>query len=139
GEIGGLVSICFNRVVSLPDAAFTRAALERLDFYVAIDFFMSETAQHADLILPGSLQEEDDGTVTSVEGRVIRIRQAVNPPGEARRDWEIVCDLARRLGQGDCFDFHSPKQIFEELRRASPGAIAAYPPITHENTTQTLP
>src|SRR6185503_14508613 len=75
-EIRGLLSMCFNPVVSLPDTAFTRTALERLDFYVVIDFFMSESARHADLILPGSLQEEDEGTVISAEGRVIRIRQA---------------------------------------------------------------
>src|SRR5690606_19427678 len=87
GEIRGLLSLCFNPLVSLPDAGFTREALERLDFYVAIDFFLSETARHADLILPGSLHEEDEGTVTSAEGRVIRIRKAVEPPGEARADW----------------------------------------------------
>ncbi len=52
GEIRGLLSMCFNPLVSLPDAAFTRAALERLDFFVAIDFFLSETARHADLVLP---------------------------------------------------------------------------------------
>jgi assimilatory nitrate reductase catalytic subunit len=132
GEIRGLVSICFNPAVSLPDTAFTRAALERLDFFLAIDFFLSETAQHADLVLPGSLQEEDEGTVTSAEGRVIRIRQAVNPPGEARRDWEIVCDLARRLGRGEHFAFRSAGEIFEELRRASRGGIADYSGITYE-------
>ena len=96
GEIRGLLSICFNPLVSLPDATFTREALERLGFFVAIDFFLSETARHADLVLPGSLHEEDEGTVTSTEGRVIRIRKAVDPPGAARPDWEIVCDLARR-------------------------------------------
>ena len=76
----------------LPDAAFTRAALERLDFFVAIDFFMSETARHADLVLPGSLHEEDEGTVTSTEGRVIRIRQAVRT---ARRGAARLADHLR--------------------------------------------
>ena len=74
--------ICFNPLVSLPDAEYTRAALERLEFFCVIDFFMSETARYADVILPGSLQEEDEGTVTTAEGRVIRIRQAVQPPGK---------------------------------------------------------
>jgi assimilatory nitrate reductase catalytic subunit len=132
GEIRGLVAICFNPLVSLPDAGFTRAALERLDFFVAIDFFLSETAQHADLVLPGSLQEEDEGTVTSVEGRVLHVRQAVAPPAEARRDWEIVCDLARRLGVPELFDFRSPRDIFEELRRASRGGSADYSGISYE-------
>ena len=53
--------------------------------------------QHADVVLPGSLHEEDEGTVATLEGRVVKINEAVPPPGEARRDWEIVCDLARRL------------------------------------------
>src|SRR5262249_31591563 len=107
-EVRGLFSICFNPLVSLPDATFTREALERLDFYVAVDFFMSETARHADLVLPGSLHEEDEGTVTNVEGRVIHVRKAVDPPGEARRDWQIVCEIARRLGHAPLFNFHSP-------------------------------
>jgi len=132
GEVRGLVSICFNPLVSLPDATFTQEALERLDFFVAIDFFLSETARHADLVLPGSLHEEDEGTVTSTEGRVIRIRKAVDPPGEARADWRIICDLARRLGKGHLFDFHSPAHIFAELTRVSRGGVADYSGITYE-------
>ena len=132
GEIRGLISLCFNPLVSLPDATFTREALERLDFFVAIDFFLSETAHHADLVLPGSLQEEDEGTVTSAEGRVLRIRKAVEPPGEARADWRIVCDLARRLGQTERFAFAGPKEIFAELTRVSAGGIADYGGLTWE-------
>lgn len=132
GEIRGLISLCFNPLVSLPDATFTREALERLDFYVAIDFFLSETARHADIVLPGSLQEEDEGTVTSAEGRVIRIRKAVEPPGEARADWRIVCDLAARLGQGERFAFTKPEEIFTELSRLSAGGVADYAGITWE-------
>jgi assimilatory nitrate reductase catalytic subunit len=132
GEIRGLLSLCFNPLVSLPDAAYTRAALERLDFFVNIDFFLSETAQHADLVLPGSLHEEDEGTVTSVEGRVVRIRAAVAPPGEAKRDWEIIRDLAIRLGSADLFPYTSTRDIFEELRRVSKGGVADYSGITWE-------
>ncbi|MEO8604375.1 MAG: ABC transporter substrate-binding protein [bacterium] len=132
GEIRGLLALCFNPMVSLPDAAFTRAALERLDFFVAIDFFMSETARHADLILPGSLQEEDEGTVTSTEGRVIRIRQAVRPPGEAQQDWKIICGLAKRLGHEEKFRFEAPVEIFDELRALSQGGTADYAGITYE-------
>ncbi|TMA67248.1 MAG: nitrite reductase [Deltaproteobacteria bacterium] len=132
GEVRGLVSICFNPLVSLPDATFTQEALERLDFFVAVDFFLSETARHADLVLPGSLHEEDEGTVTSTEGRVIRIRKAVDPPVEARADWRIICDLARRLGKGHLFDFHSPAHIFAELTRVSRGGVADYSGITYE-------
>ncbi|HWD37214.1 MAG TPA: molybdopterin-dependent oxidoreductase [Fimbriimonas sp.] len=82
GEIKGLISICFNPLVSLPDSNFTREALERLEHYTAIDFFLNETAQHADIVLAGSLHEEEDGTVTSGEARVNRIRAAVTPPGK---------------------------------------------------------
>ncbi len=132
GEIRGLFSICFNPLVSLPDAGFTREALERLELFVVVDFFLSETARHADIVLPGSLQEEDEGTVTSAEGRVIRIRKAVEPPGEARADWRIICDLARRLGQGERFAFASPSEIFDELCRVSRGGPADYSGITYE-------
>jgi assimilatory nitrate reductase catalytic subunit len=132
GEIRGLLSLCFNPMVSLPDAGFTRAALERLEFFVAIDFFLSETARHADVVLPGSLQEEDEGTVTSAEGRVIRIRQAVQPPGEARQDWKIISALAARLGCGEKFAFHEPRDIFDELRALSAGGVADYAGITYE-------
>src|SRR5207244_10102770 len=80
GEVRGLVSICFNPLVSLPDATFTQEALERLDFFVAVDSFLSETARHADLVLPGSLHEEDEGTVTSTEARGLRLRKPADPP-----------------------------------------------------------
>ncbi len=130
GEIKGLLSICFNPLVSLPDSNFTRAALDSLEFYSTIDFFLSETAHHADIVLPGSLHEEDEGTVTTLEGRVVKINAAIPPPGNARRDWEIVCDLARRLGRGRFFDFSSTEEMFEELRIASKGGTADYAGIT---------
>ncbi|MGH7410667.1 MAG: molybdopterin oxidoreductase family protein [Candidatus Methylomirabilis sp.] len=131
GEIKGLLTISFNPLVSLPDARLTREALERLEFYVAIDFFLSETAWHADVVLAGSLHEEDDGTVTTGEGRVIRIRQAVPPPGRARRDWEIIVELARRLGKGDWFPYAEPEDIFRELAHASKGGPIDYAGITY--------
>jgi assimilatory nitrate reductase catalytic subunit len=130
GEIKGLLSICFNPLVSLPDANFTREALDKLEHYAVIDFFLSETAAHADVVLPGSLHEEDEGTVTTLEGRVVKVNQAIPPPGEARRDWEIICDLAARLGQGRYFEYSSTEDIFEELRRASRGGTADYYGIT---------
>ncbi|MFN7997564.1 MAG: molybdopterin oxidoreductase family protein [Bryobacteraceae bacterium] len=132
GEIKGLLSICFNPLVSLPDANFTREALESLEFFGVIDFFMSETAMHADVVLAGSLQEEEEGVTASMEGRVIHIQKAVDPPGRARCDSEIICDLARRLGRGRYFPFQEPREIFEELRLASRGGIADYYGITYE-------
>jgi len=132
GEIKGLLSICFNPMVSLPDTAFTAAAFEKLEFYAVIDFFLSESAQYADVVLPGSLHEEDEGTATSVEGRVIKLNAAVRPPGEARRDWEILVDIARLLGKERYFPFRGTREMFEELRVASKGGTADYSGITWE-------
>jgi assimilatory nitrate reductase catalytic subunit len=132
GEIKGLLSICFNPLVSLPDATYTREALEKLEFFGVVDFFMSETARHADVVLAGSLQEEDEGVVANVEGRVLHIRQAVTPPGDAREDWRIYCDLAARLGKARFFPYASAREIFDELREASRGGPADYSGITYE-------
>lgn len=133
GEIKALVSICFNPLVSLPDANFTREALERLEHYTAIDFFLSETAHHADIVMAGSLHEEEEGTSTSAEGRVIRIRKAVDPPGAAMPDTQIILELAKRLGRGRFFDhFSCAEDIFNELRVASKGGTADYYGITYE-------
>lgn len=132
GKIKGLLLICFNPMVSLPDQQHVREALEKLEFFVVIDFFLSETARYADLVLAGSLLEEDEGTTTNVEGRVIHHKKVVNPPPGARVDWEIICEIARRLGAGDRFPYRSSREIFEELRLASRGGVADYYGITWE-------
>jgi assimilatory nitrate reductase catalytic subunit len=132
GEIKGLLTICINPVVSLPDAAYTRAALEKLEFFGVIDFFMSETARHADVVLPGSLQEEDEGTITTAEGRVVLTKQAVTPPGEAREDWRIICDLARKMAPWEKFPYQCPEDIFRELRSVSRGGPIDYYGITYD-------
>ena len=126
GTIKGLLSICFNPAVSAPDTNFTSEALDKLEFYAVIDFFLSESGQHADVVLPGSLHEEDEGTSTSGEGRIIKINAAVTPPGEARLDWQILLDIADRLGRGEHFQYENTEQIFEELRLASAGGTADY-------------
>jgi assimilatory nitrate reductase catalytic subunit len=138
GEIKGLISICFNPTVSLPDSDFVRRALDKLEFYVAIDFFLNDTARHADIVLPGSLQEEDEGLVTQVEGRVIKINKAIDCPGEARQDWIIIQDLARALGRPAGFTFSQPREIFDELRRASKGGVADYSGITYEKVEREM-
>ncbi len=126
GEIKGLLAISFNPLVSIPDANRTRAALEKLEHFTCIDFFLSETARYADVVLAGSLQEEDEGTVTTGEGRCVRLRQSVPPPGNARVDWEILVDLARRLGYGELFPYAITKDIFRELCAASEGGNVDY-------------
>jgi len=132
GEIKGLLAWSFNPTVSLPDSEFIKRMLGKLEFVTCIDFFLSETARFADVVLPGSQHEEDEGVVCSTEGRVIKINQAVNPPGDAKQDWRILQDIARALGRERGFTFSHPREIFEELRRASAGGIADYSGITYE-------
>ena len=95
GEIKGLLSICSNMMVSLPDTNKVRESLEGAEFYVCIDFFMSESARFADVVLPGTTWAEDEGTTTNGEGRVIKINKAIDPPGEARHDWWILQEIAK--------------------------------------------
>ncbi|MFO0814093.1 MAG: molybdopterin oxidoreductase family protein [Gemmatales bacterium] len=132
GEIKGLLSWSFNPVVSLPDSSFIKRMLGKLEFYACVDFFMSETARFADVVLPGSQHEEDEGTVCSTEGRVIKINQAVNPPGDARQDWRILQDIAKSLGRERGFTFTNAREIFEELRGATQGGVVDYSGITYE-------
>lgn len=132
GEIKGLISICFNPLVSLPNSNYVREALEKLEYYVCSDFFLNETARHANIVLPGSLQEEEEGTTTSAEGRVIKINKAVNPPGNARTDTSIILELAERLGVKDKFTYENSEAIFNELRVASKGGTADYYGITYK-------
>jgi assimilatory nitrate reductase catalytic subunit len=138
GGIGGLINICCNPMVSHPDGNYAREALERLEFLCVIDFFMSETARYADVVLPGSLHEEEEGTSTTAEARVVRIRAAVPPPAGARTDTAILLELARLLGRGDKFDFPDNQAIFDELRRASAGGTADYAGITWERVERQL-
>lgn len=139
GEIKALISICFNPLVSLPDANFTAEALSKLEHYTAIDFFLNETAYHADIVMAGSLHEEEEGTSTSAEGRVIKINAAVDPPGDAKRDTDIILEIARRLGRGKYFDhFKRSEDIFNELRRASSGGTADYAGITYQRVVDEM-
>jgi len=132
GEIRGLFSICFNPLISLPDTARTRAAFDKLEHLTVVDFFLSETAHHADVVLAGSLHEEDEGVVATAEGRVVKINAAVPPPGDARRDTDIIIEVGRRLGAERHFAFADNRAVFEELRRASAGGVVDYGGITWE-------
>ena len=129
----------FQPVVSLPDANFTREALSKLEFFGVIDFFLSETAHHADVVFAGSLQEEDEGIICSAEGRVQKINKAVDPPGEAKSDALIICDLAQQARHAvSIFISLRRARSIEELRRASQGGIADYYGITWERIEQEL-
>jgi assimilatory nitrate reductase catalytic subunit len=132
GRIKSCLVICSNLMVSLPDVNVVQRALHNLDPLVVIDFFMSETAELADVVLPGSVWCEGEGTTTNLEGRVVKINQASAPPGEAKRDVEIVCELARRMGRGQYFNYHSSREIWDELRLATKGSLADYYGISWE-------
>ena len=105
----------------------------QLDPLVVIDFFLSETAELADVVLPGSVWCEDEGTTTNLEGRVVKINQAAEPPGEARRDWEIVCRAGPAARARPVLPVPlDAREIWDELRVASKGGVADYYGITWE-------
>ncbi|MFD1954440.1 molybdopterin oxidoreductase family protein [Paenibacillus thailandensis] len=131
-DIRSLFVMGSNPVVSNPQAGFVEEGLKRLDFLVVADMFMSETAAMADVVLPVTSYLENEGTLTNLEGRVL-LREAGRPaPGEARHDWQILCELASRLDKAPYFSFDSAEAIFNELRAASRGGAADYYGITYE-------
>ncbi|MBO3083783.1 molybdopterin oxidoreductase family protein [Cellulomonas fengjieae] len=119
-----------NLVVSAPDADRVRERLASLDLLVVCDFLPSETALLADVVLPVTQWAEEEGTMTSLEGRVLRRRRAVPPPPGVRSELEVLADLARRLGSSVHFDT-SPAAVFDELARASAGGRADYSGLSH--------
>jgi assimilatory nitrate reductase catalytic subunit len=131
-EIKGLLLVCSNPIVSSPTVKDVGGYLKDLDFFVCMDMFLSESAELADVVLPSTVWVEDNGTMTNVEGRVLRVKGVDRTPGETKRDWKIICELAERLGRGKYFQFNSPEDIFNELRVASKGGIADYYGITYE-------
>jgi assimilatory nitrate reductase catalytic subunit len=114
-----------NVVVSAPDAGSVRAGLKALDLLVVCDFFLSETAQFADVVLPVPQWAEEEGTMTSLEGRVLRRRRAVEPPAGVRDELWILSELARRLDAPGRYDLDA-EAVFDELCRASAGGPADY-------------
>ena len=108
-----------NTVVTDPDMNHCRHALQALDHLVVIDLFLTDTAQLADIVLPATGFAETDGVQTNTERRVQRLRAAVPPPGEAKPDWWIIAQIARRMGVPG-FEFESAKEVFNELCSLSP-------------------
>jgi assimilatory nitrate reductase catalytic subunit len=121
-----------NPVVSAPNAIHIDRRLRALDTLVVADTFLSESAQLADIVLPSAQWAEEAGTMTNLEGRVIRRRRVMPPPPGVRTDVEILCELAARLGWADKFNFTEPRQIFDELCLASAGGPADYAGISYE-------
>jgi assimilatory nitrate reductase catalytic subunit len=121
-----------NPVVSAPNASHIETRLRSLDTLIVADFFLSETAALADVVLPSAQWAEESGTTTNLEGRVLLRRAASAPPAGVRTDIDILCGLAERLGKKRHFAFTTPRAVFDELRRASAGGRADYSGITYE-------
>ncbi|MFD1562579.1 formate dehydrogenase subunit alpha [Haloarchaeobius amylolyticus] len=113
GNLRGMYVVGENPALSEPDIQHAEAALEKLEFLVVQDIFMTETATHADVILPAATSPEKHGTFTNTERRIQRVRPTATPPGTARQDWEITQELANRLGY--TWDYDHPREIMDEI------------------------
>ncbi|MFD3188814.1 formate dehydrogenase subunit alpha [Sedimentitalea sp. HM32M-2] len=118
GSIRGMYIMGENPAMSDPDVEHARAALAKLDHLVVQDIFLTETANFADVVLPSSAWPEKTGTVTNTNRQVQMGRPAVPPPGDAREDWWITVELAKRLGLGWAYDH--PRQVFAEMTQNMP-------------------
>jgi formate dehydrogenase alpha subunit len=118
GTIKGLYIMGENPLLSEPNLEHFRQALEQVEFFVAQDIFLSETAWFADVVLPGAAFAEKDGTFTNTERRVQRVRQALVPPGEAKADWKIISALAETMGKP--FVYQTAGQIMDEIASLTP-------------------
>lgn len=118
GKIKALFVLGENPVLTDPNGNQVKEELKHLDLLVVQDIFLSETAELADVVLPGVSFAEKDGTYTNTERRVQRVRKAIAPIGDARDDWQIFCDLSSRLGYP--MNYESPAAIMEEIASLTP-------------------
>jgi formate dehydrogenase major subunit len=134
GTLRGLWAIGYDVLLTNPEAAFVEEALSRLDLLVVQDLFLNETARRfAHVVLPAASSFEKDGTFMNSERRVQRVRRAVDPPGEARADYRIVCDVAAAMGRAESFSFDTAEDVWNEVRKVWPaGAGISYRRIEHD-------
>ncbi len=118
GKLKGMLIMGENPMISDPNLNHVEEALKALDFLVVQDIFLTETAQLADVVLPAASFAETIGTFTNTERRVLMVHPAVEPPGEARHDWKILCELASRLGLPMAFE--NAEAIMDEIASVSP-------------------
>lgn len=137
GGVRGLMVMGSNIVVASPDSSNIEKRLGMLDFLVVCDPFANETATNAHVVLPVALWAEEDGTLTNLEGRVIRRRKVMDPPSGVLNDLEVLCALAGRLGCGDKFRDSTAQRVFSEFRRATAGGPADYNGIDYARIDQT--
>jgi predicted molibdopterin-dependent oxidoreductase YjgC len=118
GTQKGLWIICYDVAQTDPNLKKVRSALEKLQFLVVQDLFMSQTAKYATLVLPGAAFVEKDGTYTNLERRVQRVRKVVDPPAGILPDWQVICEVATRMGYPMHYDH--PSQIMDEIAHLTP-------------------
>jgi formate dehydrogenase alpha subunit len=125
GRLRGMYIMGENPMLSDPDQGHARKALQNLELLVVQDIFLTETAALADIVLPAACYAEKEGTFTNTERRVQRLRKAVEPPGAARADWEIICDIAARAGY-QWMRYTNPGEVMDEIAALTPiyGGIA---------------
>ncbi len=137
-QIKGMIVMGSNIAVATPGMKRVEDHLKQLDLLVVCDAFLNETAQLADYILPTWQFTEEDGTMTNLEGRVIRRRKITTAPETTRSDTQILIELASRLNAGRYFSFNNHHEIFDEFRRATAGSIADYSGISYEKIDANL-
>ncbi|MCE5337646.1 MAG: formate dehydrogenase subunit alpha [Methanomicrobiaceae archaeon] len=120
GELKCMYIMGENPMLSDPDLQHVEEALKNLEFLVVQDIFLTETAELADVVLPAACYAEKDGTQTNTERRVQRWKKAQQAPGEAKEDWQIICELGARMGYAKQFAFKSPEEIFNEVAAVTP-------------------
>lgn len=118
GRLKALYIMGENPLVTDPDLEHVEKAFSKLDLFVVQDIFLTETAKLAHVVLPTASFAEKDGTFTNTERRVQRVRKAIDSPGEARQDWQIICDIATKMGYP--MNYKDAEEIFEEIRKVTP-------------------
>jgi formate dehydrogenase alpha subunit len=131
GNLKAMFILGEDPVLTDPDANHIKKALNKMDFVVVQELFMSETAKLADVILPGASFAEKDGTFSSSERRVQRVRKAIEPIGDSKPDWWIICEISKRMGYP--MEYAHPEQIFNEMASLTP----AYGGINYERIEHT--
>lgn len=122
GKLKALLAIGYDIALTNANTTATERALGSLDLVIVQDLFMNETArQFGSVFLPAASSFERDGTFMNAERRIQRIRKAIEPVGQSKPDWEIICTLAKAMGKGDFFNYNSAEEIWNEIRTVWPG------------------
>ena len=131
GEIKAMYIVGENPIISEANSLHVAEAIEKLEFLIVQDIFLSETARLADVVLPAGSFAEKNGTFTNTERRVQRVRKVIEPVGQARPDWRITCQLAQAMGKSG-FDFAHPSDVHDEIASLTP----IYAGISYDRLTE---